>query len=78
LDERNRQENTAIIMQVFKLEKDVALATYDFLRTIQTSDGIISQKAIENDLKIALLRIRDPKVQALSQQEQIHTMYDFS
>ncbi len=78
LDERNRNENAAIIMRVFQLEKDVALATYDFLRTIQTSDGVIPQKAIQNDLDISLLRVRDSKVHALSREEQAKRMYDFS
>ena len=78
LDERNRNENAAIIMRVFQLDKDIAFSTYDFLRTIQTSDGIIAQKAIQNDLEISLLRVRDPKVQALSREEQVKRMYDFS
>ncbi|MBI4523387.1 MAG: ABC transporter substrate-binding protein [Deltaproteobacteria bacterium] len=77
LDENNRNENAAIIMRVFQLDKEVALSTYDFLRTIQTSDGIISQKAIQSDLEISLLRMKDPKILALPREEQVKRMYDF-
>lgn len=78
LDQKNRSENAAIIRRVFQLENEVAFSTYDFLRTIQTSDGIIPQKAIQNDLDISLLRIKDPKIHALPREELVKRMYDFS
>ncbi len=78
LDQRNRTENAAMIRRVFQLDSEVALSTYDFLRTIQTSDGLIPQKAIQNDLDISLLRIRDPKILALPREELVKRMYDFS
>ncbi len=78
LDQRNRAENAAMIRRVFQLDSEVAFATYDFLRTIQTSDGIIPPKAIQNDLDISLSRIRDPKILTLSRDELVKRMYDFS
>ena len=78
LDEKNRSQSVAIIKRSFKLDEETATASYGFLRSIQTNDGTISNKTIENDLEIALLRIRDPKVLSLSQQEQINRMYNFS
>lgn len=78
LDEKSRGESVSIIKRIFKLEDETALATYGFMRTIQTADGLIADKTIGNDLDISLSRIRDPKVHSLTRQEQIDRMYDFS
>ena len=78
VDEKNRSQSVSIIMKVFKLDEETALATHTFMRTILTHDGTISLKTIENDLETALLRVRDRKVLSLSRQEQMNRMYDFS
>ncbi len=78
LEDKNRRENTLIMMKVFGLSERDALSTYNFLRTIQTEDGLVTDKTVGNALDIALPRIRDARILSLSRQEQIHRMYDFS
>jgi NitT/TauT family transport system substrate-binding protein len=77
-DEKNRNDNVAIMSRVFQLDTETVLGTYDFLRSIQTKDGMISRETMESSLEIALQGNRDPKVLALSKDEQIRRMFDFS
>jgi ABC-type nitrate/sulfonate/bicarbonate transport system substrate-binding protein len=77
-DEKNRNDSVAIMSRVFQLETETVLGTYDFLRSIQTKDGIISRETMESSLEIALQGNRDPKVAALSKDEQMRRMFDFS
>jgi len=74
----NREENSRIIARAFKLERDTALRTYDFLRGIQTSDGILSFEVLKNEIDIARERVKDPKVAALSVEEVTKRMYNFA
>ena len=78
LESENRKENVAIMMKAFNLKEREALSSYNFLRTIQTENGLVTDKTIGNALDIALRSIRDPKVLSLSRQAQIQRMYDFS
>jgi ABC-type nitrate/sulfonate/bicarbonate transport system substrate-binding protein len=77
-DEKNRNDSVAIMSRVFQLETETVLGTYDFLRSIQTKDGMISRETMESSLEIALQGNRDPKVAALSKDEQMRRMFDFS
>lgn len=78
LESENRKENVAIMMKAFNLKEQEALSSYNFLRTIQTENGLVTDKTIGNALDIALRSIRDPRVLSLSRQAQIQRMYDFS
>jgi ABC-type nitrate/sulfonate/bicarbonate transport system substrate-binding protein len=77
-DEKNRNDSVAIMSRVFQLDTETVLGTYDFLRSIQTKDGMISRDTMESSLDIALQGNRDPKILALSKDEQIRRMFDFS
>jgi ABC-type nitrate/sulfonate/bicarbonate transport system substrate-binding protein len=77
-DEKNRNDNVEIMSRVFQLDKETVLGTYDFLRSIQTEDGMISRATMESSLDIALQGNRDPKILALSKDEQLRRMFDFS
>jgi NitT/TauT family transport system substrate-binding protein len=77
-DEKNRNDSVAIMSRVFQLDTETVLGTYDFLRSIQTKDGMISRETMESSLDIALQGNRDPKILALSKDEQIRRMFDFS
>jgi NitT/TauT family transport system substrate-binding protein len=74
----NREENSRIMAKAFKLERDISLRTYDFLRPIQTRDGILPFEGIKNEIDIARERIKDPKVAALSAEELAKRMYNFA
>jgi len=77
-NEKNRSDSAAIMSRVFQLDQEAVLGTYDFLRSIQTQDGTISRATMENAVEIALQGNRDPKLSALSKDEQIRKMFDFS
>jgi ABC-type nitrate/sulfonate/bicarbonate transport system substrate-binding protein len=77
-DEKNRNDSVAIMSRVFQLDTETVLGTYDFLRSIQTKDGMISRDTMESSLEIALQGNRDAKILALSKDEQIRRMFDFS
>jgi NitT/TauT family transport system substrate-binding protein len=77
-NEKNRSDNVAIMARVFQLEKETAGGTYDFLRSIQTKDGTISSATMESAVDIALQQNRDAKILALSKDEQVRRMFDFS
>jgi len=77
-NQANREENSRIMAKAFKLEGEVAARTYDFLRPIQTRDGILPFEAMKNEIDIARERIKDPKVAALSVEEVARRMYDFT
>jgi hypothetical protein len=64
--------------RVFQLSQETVQGTYDFLRSIQTEDGTISRATMESAVDIALQQNRDPKILALSKDEQIRRMFDFS
>ena len=77
-NEKNRSDSVAIMSRVFQLDQETVLGTYDFLRSIQTNDGTISRATMESSIDIALQGNRDPKILALSKDEQIKRMFDFS
>jgi ABC-type nitrate/sulfonate/bicarbonate transport system substrate-binding protein len=77
-NEKNRSDSVAIMSRVFQLDQETVLGTYDFLLSIQTQDGTISRATMENAVEIALQGNRDPKLLALSKDEQIRKMFDFS
>ena len=77
-NEKNRSDSVAIMSRVFQLDQETVLGTYDFLRSIQTADGTISRSTMESSIDIALQGNRDPKLLALSKDEQIKRMFDFS
>jgi NitT/TauT family transport system substrate-binding protein len=77
-NEKNRSDSVAIMSRVFQLEQETVLGTYDFLRNIQTKDGTISRATMESAVEIALQQNRDPKILALSKDEQVRRMFDFS
>lgn len=77
-DVANHEENSRIMAKAFKLEGDVAARTYDFLRPIQTKDGILPFEGIKNEIEIALQRVKDPKIVALSIKDLARRMYDFA
>jgi NitT/TauT family transport system substrate-binding protein len=77
-NEANREENSRIMAKAFKLERNVALRTYDFLRGIQTSDGILPPEAIRNEIEIARGRIKDPKIAALATEDLAQRMFNFA
>lgn len=77
-NEKNRSDSVAIMSRVFQLDQETVLGTYDFLRSIQTNDGTISRATMESSIDIALQGNRDPKLLALSKDEQIKRMFDFS
>jgi ABC-type nitrate/sulfonate/bicarbonate transport system substrate-binding protein len=77
-NEKNRSDNVAIMSRVFQLDQETILGCYDFLRSIQTTDGTISRATMESAIDIALQGNRDPKILALSKDEQIRRMFDFS
>jgi NitT/TauT family transport system substrate-binding protein len=77
-NEKNRSDSVAIMSRVFQLDQEAALGTFDFLRSIQTKDGTISRATMESAADIALQQLRDPKLLALSKDEQIKRMFDFS
>jgi ABC-type nitrate/sulfonate/bicarbonate transport system substrate-binding protein len=74
----NREENGRIMAKAFQLEKDIALRSYDFLRPIQTRDGILPFDAVKNDIESARERIKDAKITALSVEDLQRRMYDFA
>jgi ABC-type nitrate/sulfonate/bicarbonate transport system substrate-binding protein len=77
-NEKNRNDSVAIMSRVFQLDQETVLGTFDFLRGIQTQDGTISRATMESAVEIALQGNRDPKLLALSKDEQIRRMFDFS
>src|SRR5262245_9684715 len=77
-DEKNRKDSVAIMSRVFQLDTETVLGTYDFLRSIQTKDGMISRETMESSLEIALQGNKDPKLLALSKDDQLKKMFDFS
>jgi hypothetical protein len=64
--------------RVFQLDTETVLGTYDFLRSIQTKDGMISRETMESSLDIALQGNKDAKLLALSKDDQLRKMFDFS
>jgi NitT/TauT family transport system substrate-binding protein len=77
-NEKNRSDSVTIMSRVFQLDQEAALGTFDFLRSIQTKDGTISRGTMESAADIALQQLRDPKLSALSKDEEINRMFDFS
>jgi ABC-type nitrate/sulfonate/bicarbonate transport system substrate-binding protein len=77
-DEKNRKDSVAIMSRVFQLDTETVLGTYDFLRSIQTKDGMISRETMESSLDIALQGNKDAKLLALSKDDQLRKMFDFS
>jgi len=77
-NEADREENSRIMARAFKLERDIALRTYDFLRGIQTSDGILPFEVVRNEIEIARGRIKEPKILSLSTEELSRRMFDFA
>jgi capsule polysaccharide modification protein KpsS len=77
-NEKNRSDSVAIMSRVFQLDQETTLGTFDFLRSIQTQDGTISRATMESAIDIALQGNRDPKILALTKDEQIRRMFDFS
>ena len=77
-NEKNRSDSVSIMSRVFQLNQETVQGTYDFLRSIQTEDGTISRATMESAVDIALQQNRDPKILALSKDEQIRRMFDFS
>jgi NitT/TauT family transport system substrate-binding protein len=77
-DEKNRKDSAAIMSRVFQLDTETVLSTYDFLRSIQTKDGMISRETMESSLEIAMQGNKDPKLLALSKDDQLRKMFDFS
>jgi ABC-type nitrate/sulfonate/bicarbonate transport system substrate-binding protein len=77
-NEKYRSDSVTIMSRVFQLDREVVQGTYDFLRSIQTQDGTISRATMESAIEIALQGNRDPKILALSKDEQIRRMFDFS
>jgi len=74
----NREENGKIMAKAFQWEQDIALRSYDFLRPIQTRDGILPFDAVKNDIESARERIKDAKITALSVEDLQRRMYDFA
>jgi NitT/TauT family transport system substrate-binding protein len=77
-NEKNRSDSVAIMSRVFQLDQATVLGTYDFLREIQTKDGTVSRATMESAVDIALQGNQDAKILALSKDEQIRRMFDFS
>jgi ABC-type nitrate/sulfonate/bicarbonate transport system substrate-binding protein len=77
-DAANREENGRIMAKAFQLDKEIALRTYDFLRPIQTRDGILPFEGIKNEIEIARQRVKDSKIASLSAEELARRMYDFA
>ena len=74
-ENRNRSENIALIGKLFKIDSEMAVKNYDFLRSIQTKDGIPSQQSLKTHVQVvkdAVRKLADEPEEKLMKQA-----YDF-
>ncbi len=73
-DPRNKDEIVSSITKDFSLERDIADTNYKFMLSILSTDGNISQRAIENGIELTRQRVKTSE----STSELTKKMYDFT
>ena len=73
-DPKNKDEIVSSITKDFSLERDIADTNYKFMLSILSTDGNISQRAIENGIELTRQRVKTSE----STSELIKKMYDFT
>ena len=73
-DSKNKDEIVSSITKDFSLERDIADTNYKFMLSILSTDGNISQRAIENGIELTRQRVKTSE----STSELIKKMYDFT
>lgn len=73
-DPKNKDEIVSSITKDFSLERDIADTNYKFMLSILSTDGNISQRAIENGIELTRQRVKTSE----STSELTKKMYDFT
>ena len=73
-DPKNKDEIVSSITKDFSLERDIADTNYKFMLSILSTDGNISQRAIENGIELTRQRVKTSE----STSELAKKMYDFT
>jgi NitT/TauT family transport system substrate-binding protein len=55
LDDRRKDENVELMMNYFKLERDAAEASYQFIKGIHTSNGILNEASMKKFIEVGLM-----------------------
>jgi ABC-type nitrate/sulfonate/bicarbonate transport system substrate-binding protein len=55
LNDRQKDQNVALMMNYFKLDKDTAEASYNFIRSVHTPHGILSDASMKKFIEVGLM-----------------------
>ena len=55
LNDRQKDQTVGLMMNYFKLEKDAAEASYDFIKSVHTSNGILSEASMKKFIEVGLM-----------------------